>query len=115
LKDPLPVKLGREISSDFTALPSEALRRRVLQLLVDLRTKPYLGQKLVDHPTLGDLSDCRKVYFDATKTQSPRFRIVYRLQPTETAPTSIDIVVIGQRGNAAVYHEALRRLGRGLT
>lgn len=64
------------------------------------------------HPTMGDLSDCRKLYFDERKDMPPRWRIVYRLLPDETQPRSVDIVSIGRRAHADAYLLAARRLGR---
>jgi len=75
--------------------------------MVELREKPYLGQPLANLPETGDLSDCRKIYFDEA-----RHRVIYRLLPDEQDPTSIDVIAVGPREAAAVYTEAVRRLGR---
>ena len=77
-----------------------------------LKRHPRLGLDLFDHAQFGDLSDCRKIYFDEERNVSPRWRIVYRLVPDALNPTSVEIVSIGRRRHAEVYIVAARRLGR---
>lgn len=61
---------------------------------------------------MGDLSDCRKLYFDERSDVPPRWRIVYRLLPDEAVPWSVDVVSIGRRAYAEAYVLAAQRLGR---
>ena len=77
-----------------------------------LKTHPHLGLRLSDHPLIGDLADCRKIYFDEAADRPPRYRIVYRLKPNEDTPSNVEVIVIGRRASAEVYKEAIRRLGR---
>ncbi len=107
----LPVHIGPEQRADYAALPSEAPKREALRYLAELKKTPHKGLRLRDHPTLGDLSDCRKIYFDE-RSGPPRWRIVYRLVPNEDAPTSVQIVSIGKRAYAEAYTIAVQRLGR---
>jgi hypothetical protein len=111
-KPELPVKLGSDQRADFSALPNEALRFEALRYLTRLKKHPYLGTPLRDHPTMGDLSDCRKIYFDERDDTPPRWRIVYRLIPKNAQPTRVEIISIGRRASAAAYLIAARRLGR---
>jgi hypothetical protein len=88
------------------------LRVAALRYLIRLKKHPKLELRLEDHPRLGDLSDCRKIYFDERDDVPPRWRIVYRLVPNEASPTSIEIISIRQRSHADAYVFAVRRLGR---
>ncbi len=109
----VPVRIGPEVRADFASLPSDALREQALRHLVALKKNPLQGQPLRDHPAYGDLGDCRKLYFDESRDRRPRYRIVYRLIPSgEDLPTAVDVVAIGRRAGAAVYFDALTRLGR---
>jgi hypothetical protein len=106
------VTLRREIQADFAALPSDDHRRQAVGFLIRLRDAPLLGQPLGHHPGVGDLSDCRKVYFDRAPNRPPGFRIVYRLRPSAEEPDEVDVIAIGPRADAEVYLESVRRLGR---
>jgi hypothetical protein len=96
-----------EISADLRALPSADLRREALTFIVRLRQEPYLGQPLGIHPVIGDLSDCRKIFFDQA-----RYRILYRLLPSDQRPQEADVIAVGARAAFAVYNAAIQRLGR---
>lgn len=108
----LPVTLGADQRADFAALPTEALRRAALRYLTRLKTTPRLGKRLRDHPTMGDLADCRKIYFDERDDVPPRWRIVYRLVPDAEHPRSVEVISIGKRAHASAYVLAARRLRR---
>jgi hypothetical protein len=103
---PVEVVLRPEAEEDFRALPTSAAQLDAAGLLIRLESNPYLGQELGDKPP-GDLSDCRKLYFD-----DRRYRIVYRLSPSSRAPTAVDVIAIGPREAMEVYETALARLGR---
>ena len=106
------VNVWPEVSADFRALPTDKVRWEAFRYMAILRTKPYYGKPLRDHPTLHDLSDCRKIYLDESHDIEPRWRIVYRLLPDDANPTSVDVIGIWPREDDAAYHEAARRLGR---
>lgn len=97
----------KEISADIQALPSVDLRREALTYIVRLRDEPYLGRPLEEHAFVGDLSDCRKIFFDQA-----RYRILYRLLPNEDDPVEADVIAVGKRAMLAVYKVGVRRLGR---
>lgn len=96
-----------EVSDDLKNLGSPDLIREALQYIVDLRNKPFLGRPLENLPHIGDLSDCRKIFFDEA-----RYRIVYRLLPNEENPKTADIITVGPRAALGAYTTALKRLGR---
>jgi hypothetical protein len=106
------VTVRPEISSDFQQLPSDALRLKAARYLLRLKEHPRLGLPLTDHPKLGDLSDCRKIYFDERDDVPPRYRIVYKLIPDAVNPKEVEVVVVGRRASEKVYHDAIQRLGR---
>jgi hypothetical protein len=109
---PIKVELRPECSADFNALPTNELKLYALKRLVELETQPRLGRKLRDHPDVGDLGDCRKIYLPPE--DKPTHRIVYRLLPNEDQPTTADVITIGAKfaGDMEVYREAVRRLER---
>lgn len=96
-----------QVNDDLFNLPSAELRFMALSFIVGLEYSPFLGSKLMAHPQYGDLSDCRKVYFDER-----RYRVIYRLLPDEIKPETADVIIVGPRESAEVYVEALIRLGR---
>jgi hypothetical protein len=104
--------LRPEAVDDVKNLPSENLKRRAIQIIVDVSIGGLEGRPLEDHPSVGDLSDCRKVYFDDQEDGKPRFRLVYRLLPNEVEAVEVEAVAVGRRRLMEVYVEAARRLGR---
>ena len=85
-----------------------------MQIVVDVSTSKLEGVPLEDHPSVGDLSDCRKVYFDEDDEGKPRFRLVYRLLPNEVEAIEVEAVAVavGRRAAMDAYVRAARRLGR---
>ena len=106
------VELWPQVTEDFRELPTDKLRWEAMRYLMQLRDKPFLGQPLFNHPVLGDLSDCRKIFLDETHDADPRWRIIYRLLPSEQNPVTADVIIIGPREDDAVYHEVMARLER---
>ena len=109
----LPVVARPEVADDLAGL-SPALLRAVRRLLPALTADP-LGHSLPldDDSRIGNLGDCRKVYFDESPATRPAgYRIVLRLLPDEEAPERIQIVSIGPRANPEAYRRAATRLVR---
>ena len=52
----------------------------------------------------------RRLRFDLPGQRPERFRIVYRLQPDEQRPDTIEVIAIGPRGGHAAYQAAAKRL-----
>lgn len=109
---PLRRSLRPGVAGDINSLPSENVKRRAIQILVDVSNGGLEGRPLEDHPSVGDLSDCRKVYFDDQEDGKPRFRLVYRLLPNEVEAVTVEAIAVGRRRLMEVYVEAARRLGR---
>jgi hypothetical protein len=103
----IEVKARLEVSQDMRNLGSNELRLEAAKYLLILETTPLYGVKLEKHAEVGDLSDCRKIYFDKA-----RHRIVYRVLPDEQQPDEVDVMAIGPRAELEVYTEAIRRMGR---
>jgi len=110
----LPVVARPEVAGDLAQLPP-ALLRAVRRLLPHLRADPLRGSQPLDYdPRIGNLGDCRKVYFDESEATRPAgYRIVLRLLPSESDPQRIQIVSIGPRANLEAYRRAAARLQRG--
>jgi len=109
---PLERSARPEAVDDIKNLPSENLKRRAIQIIVDVSNRVLEGRPLEDHPSVGDLSDCRKVYFDDQEGDKPRFRLVYRLLPNEVQAVSVEAIAVGRGRLLDVYVQAARRLGR---
>lgn len=88
----------------------------VLNLLFDVANGKVRGLPLEHRTGTGDLSDCRKLYFDADPAfdDSPRFRLVYReMGPGAVRAVQIQAVAAGRRAHLEAYQRAARNLGRG--
>ena len=109
---PVEVTLWPQVREDFRALPSDKLRWEAMRYIVILREKPKLGIPLTDHPIWGDLSDCRKIFLDEAHDADPRWRIIYRLLPDESNPTTADVIMVGPREDDQVYRTVMQRLQR---
>lgn len=97
---------------DLFALPSRELMERVLTLLVEVAKGTLTGQPLEDLGVTGNLSDCRKIYFDLDNNDKPRYRLVYRLTPNEIRAVAVEAVAVGERRNLDAYYRAAKNLGR---
>jgi mRNA interferase RelE/StbE len=66
----------------------------------------------------GNLTDCRKLYFDVARDVTPRFRIIYRLTPSEADAKTVEVLAVGlkteHRNISAeyIYTVVGKRLGR---
>ncbi|PPG94346.1 hypothetical protein C5C22_08980 [Rathayibacter rathayi] len=85
--------------------------RRVLMLLVEVSKGTLTGRPLEDLVVTGDLSDCRKIYFDLDNNDKPRYRLVYRLTPNEIRAVAVEAVAVGERRNLDAYYRAAKNLG----
>lgn len=89
---------------------------QVRELIARLPGNPLLGDWLTDHQATGDLSACRKVKFgpdeiagDGTNL-GPALRLVYRLDPSNTAPQQVEILCVAPRRDLVAYAIAAARL-----
>lgn len=101
-----------EFAADVRNLRDSNLQRRVLTVWTDVAKGRLRGAPLTDLQSVGDLSDCFKVYFDTVENGPPRYRFVYRLLPSEVQAVHVEAVAVGERQALRVYVEAARRLGR---
>lgn len=85
---------------------------RTLTLLVEVARGNLSGLELEKLVATGDLSDCRKIYFDIDNNQKPRYRLVYRLMPNEIRAVAVEAVSVGERRGLGAYVRAARNLGR---
>ncbi|MGO1543330.1 MAG: hypothetical protein ACTHXA_03220 [Gulosibacter sp.] len=100
------------VQEDFDKLPSMAVKKMALDMLVLIRDGEVSGEQLGQHVDTGDLSDCYKFYFDPDGRNKPRFRIVYRYTPNELQAVAVEAVAVGRRRENEVYLSAARRLRR---
>ncbi len=87
----------------------EDLVDAALQAITDLAEHRKIGKLLGDRRVSGDLTGCRRLRFDLPGEPSPRFRLIYQLQPA-ASPDTIEIIAIGPRGGHAAYQAAVARL-----
>ena len=96
-------------------LPSKELKRRALGLLAEVsKQNPKLGKPCGFAFSTGNLSDCRKLYFDEQRDMDPRYRTIYRLLPDEDGPTKVEVVRIGFKVPYGDEEQIYRQVGRAL-
>lgn len=110
---PLKRKAQPGIQEDFDALPP-SVREKAMQVFIDVSIGEVAGVPLGELASVGDLSDCFKVYFDVDpEIRQPRYRLVYRLLPEGAVEVvSAELVAVGRRAVLDAYVRAARRLGR---
>lgn len=88
----------------------EGLRREIARIVVELHRNPYLGELMGDKPPR-ILRGCRKIRFDAPKWRGkPRYRLVYRNEPSDGAPAVAVVLAIGRRDRMIAYAKAAQRV-----
>lgn len=98
-----------EASADANQL-EEALRREVAGIVVALHGNPHHGELMGDQPPRV-LKGCRKVRFDEPGWRGkPRYRFVYRNEPSDGAPATSVVLAIGPRDRMIAYAKAARRV-----
>jgi hypothetical protein len=101
-------------STDDEAGASElvALKRRIAELLVECKANPYLGEMMGSgrHP---ELAGCRRVRFDISKHRGkPRFRLIYRNEPSDGAPAECRWLAVAPRAGLRAHRRASQRSRR---
>ncbi len=87
----------------------DALKRRIAELLVECKANPYLGELMGAgrHP---ELAGCRRVRFDIpTHRGKPRFRLIYRNEPSDGAPAECRWLAVAPRAGLRAHRQASRR------
>ena len=102
-----------EALADVTAEANqldETLRREIARIVVQLHGNPHYGELMGDKPPR-ILKGCRKVRFDEPGWRGkPRYRLVYRNEPADGAPSASLIVAVGRRNRMIAYAKAARRV-----
>lgn len=98
-----------EATADANQL-EEALKREIARIVVELYSNPHHGELMGDKPPRV-LRGCRKVRFDEPDWRGkPRYRFVYRNEPTDGAPAASVVLAIGRRDRMIAYAKAARRV-----
>jgi hypothetical protein len=103
------VEALKEATTDANGL-DETLKREVARIVVELHGNPHYGELMGDKPPRV-LKGCRKVRFDeAGWKRKPRYRFVYRNEPSDGAPAVSVVLAIGRRDRMIAYAKAARRV-----
>jgi hypothetical protein len=109
------VRAEPEVSTDLNELAKidDRLVERAIEILVQLREDPWIGEDLWQRYNMRHIADCRKIRFDLLDWDGkPRFRIVYRNEPLDGAPGLVRIWSIGPREKLIAYSRATVRITR---
>jgi hypothetical protein len=119
----IAIDITDEAMDDLRALPSQELQRVDLQWIARLEADPQLGRHL-EWRWGQDLRGCRKIYFDHDDTplesdlvprrrseEGARYRIVYRLIPSEHRPEIAQVFAVGPKygPQGGIYARAAER------
>jgi hypothetical protein len=88
---------------------TEALKRRIAELLVECKDNPFIGELMGPglHP---ELANCRRVRFDIPSYKGkPRFRLIYRNEPTDGAPAECRWLTVAPRAGLQAHRRARQR------
>lgn len=121
----VPVTFAKGVLDDVTELTAtsaddgqphrdeaEALKRRIAELLVECRENPFLGELMGPglHP---ELANCRRVRFDIPSSKGkPRFRLIYRNEPSDGAPAECHWLTLAPRAGLRAHRKAQQRSSR---
>jgi hypothetical protein len=88
----------------------DALKRRIATLLLECKTNPYTGE-LMGPGRHVELADCRRVRFDIPAHRGkPRFRLIYRNEPSDGAPAECRWLAVAPRAGLHAHRRAQQRL-----
>jgi hypothetical protein len=92
------------------------VQRAAAEVVTELHYNPYLGDATFEEHEF-PLPGCRKVKFDAPdergrRRKQPRFRLVYRNEPSDGSIAVVAIIAIHERRNLIAYRIAKLRLAR---
>ncbi|MGA8744589.1 MAG: hypothetical protein WB507_01845 [Solirubrobacterales bacterium] len=88
---------------------AEVLKRRIAELLVECKGNPFIGELMGTglHP---ELANCRRVRFDLPPHKGkPRFRLIYRNEPSDGAPAECHWLTIAPRAGLRAHRKASQR------
>ena len=104
-----------EVSDDLRALAAvdEGIVDAAIARMGELRDNPWAGDDLWERYNLRAIKDCRKLRFDAAGWDGkPRYRIVYRNEPSDGAPGLVRVWALGPRDGLVAYARAAARITR---
>ncbi len=88
----------------------DALKRRIATLLLECKANPYTGE-LMGPGRHVELADCRRVRFDIpAHVGKPRFRLIYRNEPSDGAPAECRWLAVAPRAGLHAHRRAQQRL-----
>jgi mRNA-degrading endonuclease RelE of RelBE toxin-antitoxin system len=99
--------------SDFLDLAKRdrELVRAALSVTNELRQNPWLGKEMRPRLGLQELRDCRRIAFDRSDWKGkPRYRLIYRNEPSDGVPHVVAILAAAERENLGAYRRAKPRL-----
>lgn len=109
------VRAEPEVSGDLEELATvdERLVDVAIKLMAGLRDDPLIGDDLWERYNMPALKRCRKIRFDVPDWQDkPRYRIVYRNDPSDGAPGLVRVWAVGPRKKLVAYARANTRIAR---
>ncbi len=102
----------RTIDMPALAAVDPAAPRAAAEIVRDLHSDPWRGQEMRARMRMELLQDCRKVPFDVPGHKGkPRFRLVYRNDPSDGSIAVVTILAVGEREELAAYRQAAARAG----
>jgi hypothetical protein len=87
----------------------DSLKRRIAELFLECEGNPHTGELMGAgrHP---ELAGCRRIRFDIEAHKGkPRFRLIYRNEPTDGAPAKCLWLAIGPRAGLRAHRKAQQR------
>lgn len=103
--------------SDLQGLAAEDVEivKEALRLLVALERDPYVGDVLRPRHRFELLRGCRRIRFDRRDwAGKPRYRLVYRNEPSDGAPNVVAVLAVAARTRLLAYARAQTRLAERL-
>jgi hypothetical protein len=121
LRDHLRTRHGEPLPGEFAELENDAalqaVQRGAIAALVEIRDNPWIGIENRSRAGSSHIADGRHLYFDRESYEGrhpgdKRFRIVYRVEPDEGAPTTATVYAIAERASLRAYRLAEARWPR---
>jgi hypothetical protein len=103
------------VSQDLAELAGidDRLVDEAIRLMGRLRDDPWLGEELRERYNMRAIADCRKIRFDLPDWPAkPRYRIVYRNDPSDGAVGRVRVWSVGPRNTLVAYARANTRVIR---
>lgn len=110
------VEVWEEVRTQDIPRLDPAAQRAAVEVVAELYNNPYLGDETFEEHEI-PLPDCRKVRFDAPDEngrprKQPRYRLVYRNDPSDGSVAVVAVIAIGARKNLIAYRTAKARIDK---